>query len=68
MLSPFANRFGHCRDAAVAEAFQYLTIRASFSQQFDRPGADATIHWTIQRDDLTTLRFDRAQVLVYWNP
>ncbi|BCY08637.1 DUF1963 domain-containing protein [Actinoplanes sp. L3-i22] len=34
----------------------------------DRPGAGATIYWTIQRDDLIALRFDRAQVLVYWNP
>ncbi|RAK31209.1 uncharacterized protein DUF1963 [Actinoplanes lutulentus] len=34
----------------------------------DRPGAGATIFWVIQRDDLSARRFDRAYVLVDWNP
>jgi hypothetical protein len=33
-----------------------------------RPGAGAGIFWAIQRDDLIARRFDRAQVLVDWNP
>jgi hypothetical protein len=34
----------------------------------DRPGASASIFWGIQRDDLAAQRFDRAHVVVDWNP
>ena len=33
-----------------------------------RPGAGAAVFWTIQRDDLIAQRFNRARVLVDWNP
>ncbi|PRY36813.1 DUF1963 domain-containing protein [Umezawaea tangerina] len=28
----------------------------------------ATVHWSIQRDDLAARRFDRAVTTLYWNP
>jgi hypothetical protein len=28
----------------------------------------ATVHWSIQRDDLAARRFDRAVTTVFWNP
>ncbi len=28
----------------------------------------ATVHWTIQREDLAARRFDRAMTTMYWNP
>jgi hypothetical protein len=33
-----------------------------------RPGGGAAIFWAIQRDDLIAQRFDRAHVVVDWNP
>ena len=33
-----------------------------------RPGGGAAIFWAIQRDDLTAQRFERAHVVVDWNP
>ena len=33
-----------------------------------RPGGGAAIFWMIQRDDLIAQRFDRAHVVVDWNP
>jgi Domain of unknown function (DUF1963) len=34
----------------------------------NRPGASASIFWAIQRDDMLTQHFDRAHVVVDWNP
>lgn len=33
-----------------------------------RPGGGAAIFWAIERDDLISQRFDRAHVVVDWNP
>jgi hypothetical protein len=33
-----------------------------------RPGGGAAVFWAIQRDDLIARRFDRAHVVVDWNP
>lgn len=32
-----------------------------------RDGLGATVHWAIQREDLTARRFDRAFTSVFWN-
>jgi len=33
-----------------------------------RPGGGAAIFWAVQHDDLIAQRFDRAHVVVDWNP
>ncbi|MEW1682540.1 DUF1963 domain-containing protein [Streptomyces sp. NPDC093594] len=63
-----AAQSGSWQAAASADPADWVLLADWFAGEDVAGHEGSTVHWVIQREDLTARRFDRAFVDVHWNP